>query len=290
MMQNNDTLIGDLIWQIEAGIDECVAEKPQNRFVKPKEEIGPQKAEQKDRKLNRGTIDHNEMSSDQILIGKEKETNIRSLPRIPKSKDSAPERAVVAAVASSGMADSISDLESAVNEFDECVLKKTAINTVFADGNPSARIMFIGQVPGADEDRKGIPFVGPGGQFLDKMLASVGIDRDNCYMTNGVFWRPPGDREATANEIAACMPFVERHIELVLPEILILLGGPVSRSLLGMSEGITKIHGQWFEYSTSRMASPIQAMPLYHPNNLLGAPVYKKAVWQNLLKIKHKLM
>ena len=286
-MRKNEPLIENLIWQIEAGIDECIVEKPQNRFIEPKEGIDLQKVEQTDNKLIQETIVHDEISRDQALSGKENSN--RSLPKPPKSNNSAPERAVVAAVTISSMVNSIPDLESAVNEFDDCILKNTAINTVFADGNPSARIMFIAQVPGADEDRKGIPFAGPDGQLLDKMLASIGIDRDNCYMTNIVYWRPPGDREPTANEIAICIPFAERHIELVSPEILILLGGPASRSLLGMKEGITKIHGQWFEYSTSKMASPIQTMPLYHPNNLLSAPAHKKDVWQDLLKIKHRL-
>ena len=149
--------------------------------------------------------------------------------------------------------------------------------------------MFIGSAPGADEDRKGLPFSGTNGQFLNKILASINVDRSGCYLTNIVFWRPPGDREPTPEEIAACIPFAERHIELVSPDILVLLGGSASKTLLGMKESITKIHGQWFDYSTHRMVAPILAIPFYHPVHLLNSPVYKRDAWFDLLKIKQKL-
>ena len=163
------------------------------------------------------------------------------------------------------------------------------MNTVFSDGNSSAKIMFIGTVPGADEDRKGLPFVGLGGQLLNKMLASINLNRSNCYMTNIIFWRPPGDRDPTENEIAVCLPFVERHIELVSPEIIVLLGGPTSKTLLGMKQSINKIHGQFFKYSTKKMTSPILTTLLYHPNNLLSSPASKQDAWRDLLKVKEKL-
>ena len=291
MIQKDISLREDLIWHIEAGIDECIGEMPIDRFIKTPIEIIDEKSIQSDQKIMANFEGYQAQMSDNIsdISQTLKPIVTQLLPEPPQSFGSVPERAVLSAVAMAGAANTILDLRTAVESFEECGLKKTAMNTVFADGNPSAKIMFIGVVPGADEDRKGLPFIGSSGQFLDKMLASIDLDRSSCYITNVVFWRPPGDRELTSDEIAACIPFVERHVELVSPEILVLLGGPVSKALLGMKEGITKIHGQWFDYSTPKMAAPILAIPLYHPANLISSPAYKPDVWRDLLKIKEKL-
>ena len=291
MIKRVISLREDLIWQIEAGIDECIGEMPIDHFSKTPIELIDEKSSQSDPKIMANFEGYQAQMSDNFsgISQTLKPNTTQPLPEPPQSFGSAPERAVLSAVAMAAAANTILDLRTAVENFEGCVLKKTAMNTVFADGNPSAKIMFIGVVPGADEDRKGLPFIGPSGQFLDKMLASIDLDRSSCYITNVVFWRPPGDREPTSDEFAACIPFVEKHIELVSPEILVLLGGPVSKALLGMKEGITKIHGQWFDYSTSKMAAPIIAIPLYHPNTLLSSPAYKPDVWRDLLKIKEKL-
>ena len=184
----------------------------------------------------------------------------------------------------------LDELRAAVAAFEECALKKTATNTVFADGNPASRIMFVGEAPGADEDRQGKPFVGVSGQLLDRMLASIGLSRtENFYITNIVFWRPPGNRNPTTNEIAACLPFVERHIELVDPAVLVCLGGPAAKTLLGRAEGITRLRGHWHTYSTPRLARPIDAMAIFHPAYLLRSPAHKREAWRDLQEIRARL-
>jgi uracil-DNA glycosylase family 4 len=291
MIQNNIFLREGLIWQLEAGIDECIGDMPIDRFAKTTIGVIDHNSKQFDQKItatHKGSFvkeQDNTTDTSQVV----KSISTQPLQEPPQSYNSAPERAILSAVAVAGATNSILDLRTAVEDFEDCALKKTAMNTVFSDGSPSAKIMFIGTVPGADEDRKGIPFSGLSGLFLDKILASIDLDRSSCYLTNIIFWRPPGDREPTLNEVAVCIPFVERHIELILPDIIVLLGGPVSKALLGVNEGITKIHGQFFEYSTPKMAASILAVPLYHPLNLLSSPAYKQDAWRDLLKIKERL-
>ncbi len=149
--------------------------------------------------------------------------------------------------------------------------------------------MFIGEAPGADEDRQGKPFVGVSGQLLNKMVASIGLDRSGFYSTNIVFWRPPGNRTPTTNEIALCLPFVERHIELVDPDILVPLGGPAAKTLLGVQQGITRLRGKWHSYQTTNLPAPIDALPFFHPAYLLRSPAHKRESWLDLLMIKEKL-
>ena len=146
--------------------------------------------------------------------------------------------------------------------------------------------MFIGEAPGADEDRQGRPFVGMSGQLLNKMAASIGLNRTNFYITNIVFWRPPGNRNPSTGEIAVCLPFVERHIELVGPDILVPLGGPAAKTLLGVQQGITRLRGKWLSYQTSNMAAPIDVLPFFHPAYLLRSPAHKRESWQDLLIIR----
>ena len=186
-------------------------------------------------------------------------------------------------------AGSLEALRAAVESFDGCPLKETATNTVFADGNPEARVMIIGEGPGAQEDRQGLPFVGPSGQLLDLMLASIGLDRQSAYISNVLFWRPPGNRTPTAGEIAACLPFVERHIELADPECLLLVGGMSAKTLLGRSEGILRLRGHWRPYQHAGLSRPIPALPSLHPAYLLRQPQQKRLAWRDLLALKHAL-
>ena len=291
MAKNDAYLIENLIWQNEAGIDECIGDVPMDRFAQKTIGVIEHQIKKFDQEIRINNNDVVVQESNHLVNPSrlERSIGIQPLQEPPQSYGSAPERAILSAIASAGAAKSIPDLRTAVDNFKECTLKNTAMNTVFWDGNPSAKIMFIGTVPGPDEDRKGIPFVGLSGKFLDKIIASINIDRSSCYMANVIFWRPPGDREPTANETAMCIPFVERLIELTLPDIIVLLGGPTAKALLGISKGITKIHGQWFEYSTPKIAVPISAVPLYHPTNLLSSPAYKQDAWRVLLEIKEKL-
>ena len=183
----------------------------------------------------------------------------------------------------------LKDLQRALEGFDGCALKKTATNLVFADGNPKARVMLIGEAPGADEDRQGIPFVGVSGQLLDRMLATIGLNRESVYITNIVPWRPPGNRQPTPQEIAACRPFVEKHIVLIQPEILVLVGGVAMKTLFNTNDGIMRLRGTWQSYNSPELKNPIKAMATYHPSFLLRSPGQKAQSWQDLLMIKNAL-
>ena len=186
-------------------------------------------------------------------------------------------------------AETVDALREAVHRFDGCSLKATATNTVFADGNPEAPLMLIGEAPGADEDRIGRPFVGASGQLLDRMLATIGIDRSSAYISNVLFWRPPGNRKPTDTEVALCRPFVERHIALVRPRFLVLVGATASAALVGGSEGITRLRGRWFALPLDGIDEPVQTMAMYHPSYLLRSPLSKREAWLDLLSIKSKL-
>jgi DNA polymerase len=154
--------------------------------------------------------------------------------------------------------------------------------------------MFIGEAPGADEDRIGRPFVGVSGQLLDRMIAAIGLSRlIHAYITNILFWRPPGNREPSSEEIALCLPFVMRHIELVRPKVLVFLGGPSAKTLLGRAEGITRLRGRWQDFRTQGMLErgepPIAAMAMFHPAYLLRTPGAKREAWRDLVAIKARL-
>lgn len=197
--------------------------------------------------------------------------------------------AVVSAREAAKAAPDLAALQQALRDFDGCALKKTATNLVFADGNPSASVMLIGEAPGADEDRQGKPFVGVSGQLLDRMMGAIGLDRSTFYITNVCFWRPPGNRKPTEAELAALMPFVVRHIELVKPKVLVLVGGSSAQGLLGTNDGITRLRGRWFEFQTPGLAAPIPALPLFHPAYLLRQPGLKREAWRDLVKLKARL-
>ena len=183
----------------------------------------------------------------------------------------------------------LDQLVAAVRAFDGCALKRTATNTVIGDGNPQAALMIVGEAPGAEEDRQGLPFVGPAGRLLDRMLAAIGLDRSAVYITNMLPWRPPGNRSPTAEELAICQPFLERQIELIAPRILVLVGGIAAKALLGRREGITRLRGQWFPFSTPRLEGTIEATATFHPAYLLRTPSAKREVWRDLLAIEDKM-
>jgi DNA polymerase len=179
-------------------------------------------------------------------------------------------------------------LEAAVGAFDGCALRETALNLCFADGGPQAELMLIGEAPGAEEDRLGKPFVGQSGKLLDKMLATIGLQRRSVYITNVIYWRPPGNRSPTQAEIAACQPFLERQIELLRPKIIVFLGGIAARGLLGVKEGVTKLRGRRFVYTTAEGAR-IPAMVTFHPAFLLRQPAQKRFAWRDLLALRQQL-
>jgi len=197
------------------------------------------------------------------------------------------EQALATARELAARATTLDALRAALADYDGCALKQTATNLVFADGAPEARVMIVGEAPGADEDRQGKPFVGTSGQLLDRMLSWIGLSRaDSVYITNVLFWRPPGNRTPNPAEIAACLPFVERHIALKQPDYLILSGGSSAKTLLGKTDGVTKLRGQWFSYQNPEMATPIPALVTLHPAYLLRQPAAKRQAWQDLLAFK----
>ncbi|CAK0741680.1 uracil-DNA glycosylase [uncultured Gammaproteobacteria bacterium] len=184
---------------------------------------------------------------------------------------------------------SLEELAAILATFDGCSLRHTAMTLVFADGNPQARIMLIGEAPGEDEDRQGKPFVGPSGKLLDRMLAAIGLDRTTAYISNILPWRPPGNRSPTPAEIAICLPFIERHIELVAPEVLVLLGGTATKAMLNRSEGITRLRGQWFDHLSPGLTRPVATLATYHPAYLLRTPLHKREAWRDFLALKTRL-
>jgi DNA polymerase len=166
-------------------------------------------------------------------------------------------------------------------------LRTTAKQLVFADGNPAARLMFVGEAPGRDEDIEGLPFVGRSGKLLDRMLTAIGLDRTSVYIANIVPWRPPGNRDPSLQETQICLPFITRQIQLVDPDILVCLGKPATAGLLGVSEGIRKTRGRWFSYNTG--AREIRAIATFHPAYLLRSPLEKRLAWRDFLAIKKAL-
>ena len=185
-------------------------------------------------------------------------------------------------------ASTLEELAAAMASFEGCNLRYTAKQLVFADGNPQAALMLVGEAPGRDEDLEGRPFVGRSGQLLDRMLEAIGLDRGSVYIANVIPWRPPGNRAPTPQETEICRPFVARQIELVGPKLLVTLGGPSTKTLLGLQEGMLRVRGSWRVYS-NRSGRGIPAMPTLHPAYLLRTPAHKKLAWRDLLEIKAKL-
>jgi DNA polymerase len=180
-------------------------------------------------------------------------------------------------------------LRAAIAGFEGCALRDTATNLVFADGNPDARIMLVGEAPGAEEDRAGLPFVGASGQLLDRMLASIGLDRTKVLITNILPWRPPGNRTPSETEIAVCLPFVLRHIALVAPEVVLLLGATAVRAITGNTQGIRRLRGQWQSLALPGLDRPIPCLPTYHPAYLLRTPLAKREAWSDLLELQTRI-
>ncbi|HKJ60602.1 MAG TPA: uracil-DNA glycosylase [Hyphomicrobiales bacterium] len=178
----------------------------------------------------------------------------------------------------------LENLERALAEFDGCALKKTAKNLCFARGNPEARLMLIGEAPGRDEDLTGKPFVGRAGQLLDRMLTAIGLGSDDVYITNVVYWRPPGNRTPTPHEVQACQPFLERQIELAGPEMIVLLGGAAAKQMLATDQGIMKLRGKW--KSIEIAGKPVKTLATLHPAFLLRNPVSKRLAWRDLLTVQ----
>jgi len=266
-MTYSGTILEDLAWQVEAGADEALGEVAglinwQARIQSPPS-------------LQMPSAPLDALRSAPIVL--------RPVPE---------KKAAQALVAPPALATTLAELQTALQHYDGCDLKQTAINLVFADGNPLADLMIIGDAPAEEEDRQGIPFVGPEGQLLDKMLAAIGLGRGDVYLTNLVFWRPPGNRTPTDVEIAACLPFTEQHIRLKKPKMLVLLGATVTKTLLHNRETFSKMRGQWASYTPhlgGEALEPIPCLPIYHPSYLLRQPSAKRQAWVDLLRLQKEL-
>jgi DNA polymerase len=186
----------------------------------------------------------------------------------------------------------LEELRAALDNFTGCALRDTATQLVFADGAEATKLVFVGEAPGAEEDRGGRPFIGPAGQLLDRMLASIGLDRSVVRIVNTVPWRPPGNRAPTESEIAVCLPFLHRHITLVRPAGLVLLGAVAAKALLPPelgSTGIRRLRGRWQSLEVPGMAAPVAVLPTYHPAYLLRTPAAKRESWHDLIALRQWL-
>jgi len=262
-------------WYGDAGVDETIAEVPVDRFAEFSQ-IREEKQKSQSVKPAPGGP---------VVSGVGASPSAAGSPPVPIGAEEAMHDAVHLAAASS----TIDELRVAIEGFDGCPLKKSATNLVFLDGNPESRILLIGGAPGASEDRQGIPFAGPEGDLMDRMLASIDLDRSKVLMSGIVFWRPPGNRTPTQTEISICMPFVERLIEIVDPQVLIAVGESSARVLLAQKQAIGRLRGKWNDYSLPGLPRPIDLMAINGPGVLLNSPAQKRDAWHDLLMLKQKL-
>jgi uracil-DNA glycosylase family 4 len=266
-----------LKWLEDIGADTPLADQPIDRFAEAREEL-----ERKSRpKQSAPTL----QSRAEKL--KAKGIGPASQGEMARKEVTLPDQQVVKSARElARSAATLDTLRQIMGEFEGCNLKKAARNLVFADGNPEAEIMLVGEGPGRDEDIQGLPFVGRSGQLLDRMLAAIGLDRTSVYISNIIPWRPPGNRTPTPAEIEICRPFIERHIELIDPKLLVLVGGTSAKMLLNTSEGITKIRGQWRQYEIN--GREIDTIATLHPAYLLRQPAQKRDSWHDLIQIRER--
>jgi len=254
-----------LAFYLEAGVDCALTDEPVNRLAEP--DAVPAAAPR-------------EMAAPHAVREIPAAT-----PPIPRSETAvAPEAAINSAREAARTAPTLEALRVLLENFGGCALKHTATRLVFADGNPQARIMFVGEAPGRDEDIEGLPFVGRSGKLLDRMIAAIGLDRSKAYIANVIPWRPPGNRTPTPQETQICLPFIQRQIELVDPDILVCLGGPSSQTLLGFTDGIMRMRGRWMAFATG--TREIRAIATLHPAYLLRQPLHKRLAWRDFLAIR----
>jgi uracil-DNA glycosylase len=269
-----------IAFYLDAGVDAVVGETPADRFGD-----GPASAAQPVVSSSPAAQQppHARARTTSALPNRE-EARVSAEPPAP----AAPETAIMAAREAAKSAKNLDELRTLLEAFEGCMLRTTATRLVFAAGNPQARVMFVGEAPGRDEDLAGLPFVGRSGQLLDRMMAAIGLDRTTAYIANVVPWRPPGNRTPTPQETAICLPFVRRQIELADPDVLVCLGQPSTQTLLGTKEGITRTRGRWFKFDTG--SREIRALATYHPAFLLRSPLQKRLAWRDFLAVKKALV
>lgn len=265
-----------LEWYVELGADEAISETETDWFSSS--EVAAFQATQTENPDERVAPESNPLPGASAI-----QSHVR--PRTsPSGADQATDKT---ASVLAGAAQSLDDLRTALENLEGFALKVTATNLVFGEGVQAPDVMFIGEAPGADEDRQGRPFVGASGRLLDRMMQSIGLDRTkNAYITNILPWRPPGNREPTAAEIAICLPFIRRHIALVRPRVVVPVGGTAAKALLDQRQGIMRLRGRRFEFSDSDLDQPLPSVPLFHPAFLLRSAGQKALAWRDLLTIK----
>ncbi len=271
MIRNNRQALEILTWYHCAGVDEAVSDYSTDFFAKNEASTATARAAKATPPV-KAPLGHKPGAparapqASSVLEAGETANDARSLAQSAKTLD---------------------DLKAALERFDGCGLKATATNLVFGDGAADARIMFIGEAPGSDEDIQGLPFVGRSGQLLDKMLAAIGLNRQNAYIANVIPWRPPGNRTPTTHETAVCRPFIDRQIELVCPEVIVFLGGVSAKEMLGTATGIKRLRGKWTKFKGKDADYP--ALPTLHPAFLLRQPAQKRLAWNDLRMIRQFL-
>ncbi len=294
-----------LAFYLEAGVDALVGEAPVDRLAAgAADEQAPASARAPSPAPSRrepavGGAEETARPAAPMIAAREQQAAARSagasareggVPPAPAreaSAPAAPEAAVMAAREAARQARSLEELAAILSRFEGCALRATATRLVFADGNPAAPVMFVGEAPGAEEDREGLPFVGRSGRLLDRMMEAIGLDRQSAYVANIIPWRPPGNRTPTPLESQICLPFILRQIELANPDILVCLGAPATQALIGVKDGIMRTRGRWFPYETG--TREIRAIATLHPAYLLRQPLAKRLAWRDFLTIKGAL-
>ncbi|QPO11318.1 uracil-DNA glycosylase [Thalassospira sp. A40-3] len=278
-----------LVWQFEMGADEAIADEPLDRF-KASESLRQNAANRPGFGANAGTNPQRPAGASArpaqaagngpapILAGADGGFLLSDTPH--EARQSARDAAAAA--------NSLEELKAAIEKFEGCALKKSASNTVFGTGNVEAKLVLVGEAPGAEEDRQGLPFVGPSGKLLDAMLRSIGLAREEVYITNILPWRPPGNRQPTTAEVAVCEPFVRRHLELIGPKVVVCLGGSSAKTLMEEDRGITRLRGTWKEVSFAD-GKKVDLTAMFHPAYLLRTPEQKRLAWRDLRAIAQKL-
>ena len=294
-LSDSNVLAELLAFHLEAGVDVALGEAPVDRFEESANERAVLRARAGTGAATAGTAPASSSRAPSVRPSTSPATSpAASSARgpapatvSPNAAPLPPDIATVEAREAAASAPTLEALRELLERFEGCPLKHTATRLVFADGNPEARLMLVGEAPGRDEDIEGKPFVGRSGKLLDRMLAAIGIDRSTAYIANVVPWRPPGNRTPTPQETAICLPFIRRQIELANPDILVCLGGPSAQTLLGIKDGITKARGRWMEYDTGTRTIP--ALATFHPAYLLRTPLGKRMAWRDMLAIESRL-
>jgi uracil-DNA glycosylase len=272
-----------IAFYLDAGVDALIGEEPVDRFAD--ELLAPHSIAARASPISASRGRQEDTAS--LPRNGKGDTRAGAAVASPAAPPASPEAAIMAARTAAKAAQNLDELRALLEVFEGCMLRATATQLVFAAGNPNARVMFVGEAPGRDEDVAGLPFVGRSGQLLDRMMAAIGLDRTSAYIANVVPWRPPGNWTPTPQETAICLPFIRRQIELTDPDILVCLGQPSTQTLLGTKEGITRTRGRWFKFDTG--SREIRALATFHPAFLLRTPLQKRLAWRDFLALKKAL-